>query len=67
MTLHKENGATYSVFQFTDLSLQGLLLTDKPLLIHDDLSIVILNPVGTLTAVIIVLGELAFQQPLLYF
>jgi len=64
MTLHKENDATYSMFQFTDLSQQGLLLTDKPLLIHHDLSIMILNPVGTLTAVI-VLRDLAFEETLL--
>ena len=64
MTLHRDD-TTYSVFQFTDLSQQRLFLANQLLLIHDDLSIVVLNPVGTLTAVIIVLRDLAFEETLL--
>ena len=62
MTLYRENDATFSEFQFTDLSHQTLFLAGQTLVIHDDLSIVVLNPVEPVTAVVIVLRKLTLKE-----
>ena len=62
MTLYRENDATFSEFQFTDLSHQRLFLASQPLFIHDDCSKVVLKPMGPITAEIIVLRNLTLQQ-----
>jgi len=58
----REEDATYSMFKFTDPEHQGLLLQSQPMLIHDDLSIVVLNPVEPVTAVVIVLRKLTLKE-----